>query len=82
MKKIGPEGMTNQDTMARYVDNQASSYITWDALLERCQPEAKRRGASYLTSISELKKHFKHRRDHNGWDVEWDDDGVRIIRRR
>jgi hypothetical protein len=78
----GPTVLQNQDTMAGYVDDQMKSYITWDALLAKCKPEAELRGVSCLNTIPKLRAHAKYRRDHDGWDVEMDDKRVRITRRR
>lgn len=71
-------------TMAGFIDDQMErGPITWNELLKRVKAEAVRTnmGWSYCT-MGKLKAHALYRRDHDGWEVEWDDERVRIIKRR
>jgi hypothetical protein len=64
---------------AGYVDDLMAAGTTWDALERRAEEEAARRGVDpIMASRSKLEAHVKWRRDHNKWQVAYDDESVRL----
>jgi hypothetical protein len=75
--KVGPPLSTG---FAGFLDDLLVHRISWSELRKQAEAEAARRGvAPIMASPYQLKQHVRYRGRYQGWRVEMDDEGARIV---